>query len=117
MALEKVSSGELTMNDKEKVRDAINALYIGAGIKTTFNGKINEQVAKVFGQLLDDIHDCSVAFRWVPKPSGSVASIAWIAKNLTRSAIEKFKGSQSFTCARTRILQYQTPLRLASLGI
>jgi len=105
------------MNDKEKVRKAINALYEGAGISATFDGQINNQVAQVLGLLLVDIHDCSTALKWVPRPPGSIVSIAWVAKNLTQRIIERFKDSQSFLCARTRILQYQTPLRLASLGI
>ena len=105
------------MNEQEKVKKAINALYKGAGIKAAFNGQVNEQVAEVFGQLLDDIYSCSAALKWVPRPSGGKASIAWIAKNLTQSVVERFKDSQSFLCARARIFQYQTPLRLASLGV
>ncbi len=105
------------MSNKERVREAINALYKSAGIGAKFNGQINEQVAEVFGQLLADIHSCSAVFKWVPRPTGGPASIAWLVKNLTQSVIEKFKNSQSFICARTRIFQYQTPLRLASLGI
>jgi len=105
------------MNDKERVRESINALYKGAGIRATFNWEINEQVAQLFGQLLEDIHSCSAALKWVPRPTGGPASITWLAKNLTQSVIDRFKDSQTFLCARARILQYQTPLRLASLGI
>ena len=104
------------MNEHEKVRTAINALYKSAGISYTFDGEINEQVAKVFGQMLVDIRKCSAAFIWVPIPTGSVASIGWIAKNFTQSVIHKFQSSQSFTCARAKILQYKSQLMITSVG-
>lgn len=104
------------MNEHEKVRMAINALYKSAGISYAFNGDINEQVAKVFGQMLLDIRKCSAAFIWVPKPIAGVASIAWIDKNFTQSVMHKFKSPQSFTCARARILQYKSQLIIASIG-
>ena len=105
------------MKDKETIREAINALYKGAGIQATFNGEVNEKVAQVFGELLADINSCSAAFKWVPHPTYGVASISWLAKNLKRSVIESFKDTQSFTCTRVRILQYKTPLELASMGL
>ncbi len=105
------------MEDKDTIRDAINALYKGAGIKATFDGEVNEKVALILGQLLTDINSCSMAFKWVPHPTLTGATISWLAKNLTRSTIESFKDTQSFTCARVRILQYKTPLELASLGL
>jgi len=105
------------MNEKEQVRATINALYIGAGINATFDGNVNEKVAQVLGQLLTDIRSCSVAFNWVPEPVGPRITISWLAKYITKNMIENFKDTQSLTCARVRILQYKTPLHLASLGI
>lgn len=105
------------MNDKQNLKDAINALYQGAGISAIFDGQVNENVARVFGQLLESIHDCSIAFKWMPKPTGGVATIGWIAINITRSIIEKFRDRRSFSCARVKILQYKTPLHLASIGL
>jgi len=104
------------MEEQEKVRTAINALYKSAGIHDTFKGDINEQVATVFGELLFDIRKCSDAFLWVPRPTCGVASVGWIAKNFTQSVNHKFKNSQSFVCARTRILQYKSRLAIASIG-
>lgn len=105
------------MKDKEVIREAINALYKGAGIHTSFDGEVNEKVAHVFGQLLSDINSCSMAFKWVPRPTVTGASISWLAKNLTRSIIDSFRDTQSFTCTRVKILQYKTPLELASIGL
>ena len=105
------------MKDKQQVKDAINALYEGAGVKTQFKGQVNEEVAKVFGQLLIEIRRCTSALNWVPKPTGGPATIKWIARNLTRSIIQQFKDDISITCAKARILQYRTRLRLASLGV
>ncbi len=104
------------MKDKQQVKDAINALYEGAGIKTQFTGQVNEEVAKVFGELLTEIRRCTLALKWVPKPTGGPATIKWIAKNIGRSIIQQFKDDISITCAKARILQFQTRLRLASLG-
>ena len=104
------------MNEHKKVRIAINALYKSAAINYTFDGEINEQVAKVFGQMLIDIRKCSAAYTWVPRPTGTVVSIGWIAKNFTQSVIHKLQSSQSFTCARARILQYKSHLMIASVG-
>ena len=76
------------MNEHEKVRAAINSLYKSAGITTEFTGPVNEQVAEVFGQMLNSIGQCSAAIRWVPKPpSGRVTSITWIVTNFSQSII------------------------------
>lgn len=103
--------------DQQVVKDTINALYEGAGIGTKFNGPVNDSVAMVLGDLLKEIGGCSSALAWVPKPSGGPATIKWVARNITRSMVSKFKDKMSITCARARILQYQTPLRLAALGL
>lgn len=105
------------MNDTDHIKEVINALYKGAGINTSFTGQVNENVAKVLGDLLSDISSCTAALKWVPKPSGGPATIKWIVQNIGRSIITQFKDNMSISCARARILQYQTPLRLASLGI
>jgi len=57
---------DIVLKDKETIREAINALYKGAGIQATFKGEVNEKVAQVFGELLADINSCSVALKWVP---------------------------------------------------
>lgn len=63
------------MNDKEHVKEVINALYKGAGIKISFTGQVNENVAKIIGELLADIGSCTAALKWVPKPTGGPATI------------------------------------------
>jgi len=105
------------MNDNTIVRDAINAFYKSAGLDINHTGDINERVAHVFGQMLNDTKKCSDAFRWVPRPSGGPASIAWVASNFKRGIISKLNGTQSFTCARAVILKYKSKMAMASMGV
>ncbi len=105
------------MDDKQKVKQAINGLYKFAGINTQFNGDVNKQVAEVFGELLKEINTCSNAFSWVPRPTGGKATISWVATNMSKRVLEQFSDKQSYTCARVRVAQYQRRLQLAGLGI
>ena len=86
------------IQQKEHVREIINVLYSRAGIRTQFRGEVNENVAAVVGDLLNDISTCSAAFRWVPRPTGGKASIFWLATNVTRSTLSDLKEQQSITC-------------------
>jgi len=75
--------------DKEVVRKAINAFYKGAGVNKTFDGKINEKVAVVFGKMLKETKRCSDAIAWVPSPPGGPASLSWIATSFTTASLIK----------------------------
>lgn len=105
------------MDDKIKVKNAINSFYKGAGLNIKFTGSINPKVAETFGKMIIETQSCTTALRWVPKPTGGKATISWIAKNLTKSALADIDTKQSLTCAKTAILRYKTPLHLASLGL
>jgi len=103
--------------DREKVRDAIDALYQGAGIQPTFSGEINDQVAAVFGRMLAEVRRCSDAFAWIPVPSGGRATVAWLARNLARGTIDRMRDSRSLTCARHVIYIWDRELRAAGMGL
>ena len=105
------------MSDKQHVKDAINSLYEGVGIRAKYSWPVNEEVARVFGELLLEIHSCTSALTWVPTPSGGPASIKWVVKNISRSVMQQFKDDVSLSCAKARILQFQSPLRLAAMGL
>ena len=105
------------MEDKIKVKNAINYFYKGAGLKIKFTGSINPKVAETFGKMIIETQSCTTALSWVPRPAGGKATISWIAKNLTKSALSQIETKQSLTCAKTAILRYKTPLHLASLGL
>ncbi|REL25426.1 hypothetical protein DXX93_01910 [Thalassotalea euphylliae] len=105
------------MNDKQRVKETINAIYTFAGIGKKFTGDVNPKVAEVVGNLLKDINSCSTAFSWVPQPTGGKATISWIAKNMSRSILEQLKNDQSYVCARARVWQYVRPIQLASQGV
>lgn len=99
------------------MRDAISAFYKGAGVDKQFSGEVNERVAEVFGTMLTETKKCSNAFVWVPTPSGGPATIAWIARNITRSVIERLRDSTSITCAKRVISVWDRELRMASMGL
>lgn len=52
--------------DEVIVRDAIQALYQGAGIQKRFTGEVNEQVAEVFGTMLAETRRCSSSLSRCP---------------------------------------------------
>lgn len=103
--------------EKEKVRDAINAFYQGAGVDKKITGEINEHVAYVFGEMLQETKKCSTAFAWVPVPSGGKATIVWIVRNIARSMIERLRNRSSVTCARGVIAIWDRELQMAGLGL
>ncbi len=105
------------MNEENSVKDAINAFYKGAGIDLKFTGEVNAKVAEIFGKMVVETQKCTTALKWVPTPKGGKATITWVAKNFTKSAINQLKEEQSLTCAKKVILDYKAPLKLASLGI
>lgn len=105
------------MNDENLVKDAINAFYKGAGIDLKFTGEVNAKVAEIFGKMVLETQKCTAALKWVPTPTGGKATITWVVKNFTKSAINQLKEEQSLTCARKVILDYKTPLKLASSGV
>ena len=104
------------MNDKTTVRNEINAFYKSAGLELRHTEDINEGVAQVFGMMLNDTKKCSDPFRWVPRPSGGPASIAWVASNFTKGIISKLNGTQSFTCARGVIYKRRQQMVMAIMG-
>lgn len=103
--------------DEEIVRDAIQALYQGAGIQKRFTGEVNEQVAEVFGTMLAEIRKCSGSLSWVPRPTGGKATMSWVARNLSRSTIERFRDSVSLTCAKGVIFKWDRELNMAAMGL
>ena len=105
------------MSDHKIVEEAINAFYRSAGVNFKFNGSINEDVAKVFGKMLRESQRCSNALVWVPRPSGGIASISWIARNFTRSIILKLKHVQFSICTQRTILGLRSDMYCASAGL
>lgn len=105
------------MDEKAKVKDAINAFYQGAGLDLKFTGEVNAKVAEVFGDMIFETQKCSAAMNWVPRPTGGKATIAWVARNFGRSILGKLSDKQSLTCAKAVVRNYRTKLTLASLGM
>jgi hypothetical protein len=103
--------------DEERVREAIESLYIGAGIQKQFSGKINERVAEVFGEMLNEIRQCSTAFAWVPRPTGGKATVTWVARNFTRSTVERLRDRNGLACERGVIYKWDRELQMAGAGL
>lgn len=102
--------------DEKIVKDAIEVFYQGGGVPKRFTGKVNERVAEVFGIMLEETRKCSDSLAWVPKPTSGKAMISWIARNLSRSTIERFRDSVSLTCAKKVILQWEHEMYMAGMG-
>jgi hypothetical protein len=104
------------MSDKEIAREVIDAFFKEAGFTHGWNGQVNENVAKVFGKMLEATRDCLAAFVWVPKPTG-VPSISWIAKSLGRGFIRDIQGKRSFVCAQRAVYNFKRELDMAAMGL
>ena len=102
--------------EKEIVVDTINAFYKGAGVELTFRGQVNEKVAQLFGEMLEESLNCTRQLNWVPRPTGGKATIRWIALNFSRSIRDRMRDSHSLACAKTIILKYRTKMELAAQG-
>ncbi|ASD69732.1 hypothetical protein [Pseudoalteromonas piscicida] len=105
------------MNEEKSVKDAINAFYKGAGVDLTSSGEVNAKVAEIFGKMVEETRQCTAALKRMPKPTAAKATIGWIAKNFTQSIISQLSEEQSLSCAKKVILNYKSPMKLASLGV
>ena len=105
------------MNEHNRVKEAINAFYKGAGLNIKFTGQVNERVAEIFGKMVFATQQCTTALNWVPRPAGGKATISWIARNFGQSIIRQLGEGQSLTCAKSVVLKYKSTLHLASLGV
>ena len=103
--------------EHEVVINAINAFYKGAGVRKTFKGPVNEEVAKIFGTMLSETKKCSNALEWVPSPPRGKATVSWIVKLFRKVVIKKLKNSESLTCVKAVIYKWGRKLdRAAILG-
>ncbi|PHI34724.1 hypothetical protein CBQ28_23180 [Pseudoalteromonas sp. GCY] len=95
----------------------MNAFYKGAGLNLSFKGSVNENVAQVFGEMIQATKSCTTALNWVPEPTGGKATIKWIVKNFAQSIVKQLSSEQSLTCAKEVVRNYRTKMELAALGI
>lgn len=99
--------------DKEQVRQAIDEFY-RVGRSGGWNRNVNERVAEVFGEMLEEARKCTKALNWVPRPPGGRATIAWLVRNVTRSTIRSMGNELAYTCVQFVIRNWDSELRLAS---
>jgi hypothetical protein len=100
------------VSDKEIVKDVIDAFFKEAGFQHGWNGTVNENVAHVFGKMLEASRDCSAALSWVPRPTGR-ATIQWIVKSFVRD----IQGKRAFVCSQRAVYNFKTELEMASMGL
>jgi len=100
--------------EKRILRDIIDAFYKAAGYHG-WSGEVNESVAQVFGTMLCTAMRCSDALAWVPMPPAGPPTIAWFARSLGRTAVNRLLNLElSKTCARFVIWRWNSALRFAS---
>ncbi len=103
-------------SDEAEVKEMIQSFYKFASVVPAWDGEVNENVAVVFGKMLQETKGCSVAFGWVPKPAGGRASISWLAMQLGRGVFNSHRDRLSFACARAVLLKWKSELEMASIG-
>ena len=103
--------------EKDKVRSVINAYFKFGHVNREFTGEVNEEVARIFGEMLDKTYVCDSAFSWVPHPAGGKATISWIARNFTRTMVEQLESKSYRTCGTIIINTYITSLESAGRGL
>lgn len=105
------------MSELHPAREAINALFNAAGIQYRYRGALNDDVAAVYWQIVQEIQRCSSALRWVPRPTGR-PNLQWLTRHFGKQAVTSIKSEESsITCAKVRLLQYRTSLEAAGLGL
>ena len=112
-----MSPDKVKINARSEVREMIESLYKFADIPINWEIRVNEQVAEVFGKMLDETMKCSKAIGWVPKPPGGRASIAWLVMQLGSGAFNHYRSRMSFVCARSVIYKWGRHLQMASMGL
>ncbi len=60
--------------DDYEVETMIDAYYKAAGL-SGWRGKVNDDVAAVFGDMVIETKRCSEAMSWVPRPIGGKATV------------------------------------------
>ncbi len=103
------------MDDEDKVRDIIDAFYMGAGVHKKFTGVVNDKVAKVFGVMLLETKKCSDSFAWIPVPPGGGATVSWLATVFARNIINRMRNTMSLTCAKSVIYKWGRELESSSI--
>jgi hypothetical protein len=105
-----------TEQEIAEVRHMIESFYQFAGIPVPANLEVNDNVAEIFGIMLNETRRCSRAFVWVPQPPGGRASVVWLAMQLGRGVFNSYRSQLSFTCARFVIASWGKKLEDASYG-
>lgn len=103
--------------DKQKVKDQIFAFYTVGGMPAPNLANYNDQVAKIFGEMLLEAQSCTSKIVLVPHHTIGKPTIIWLAQNIKRSVIESMSKDVSMSCIRETARRWYTPLRMAGLGI
>lgn len=106
-----------TDQDVTDVKRMIQSFYRFAGINPAWDGEVNEQVAEIFGEMLQQTAKCSNALKWIPVPSGGPASITWLATSLGKALYKHLQNNLSVTCAKGVVYKWGTHLYMASRGL
>ncbi|OOG26424.1 hypothetical protein B1C78_04995 [Thioalkalivibrio denitrificans] len=103
--------------EEQKVKEIVNAIYEAAGVQRQFSGSVNDRVAEVVGIMLHELGRCSDVFAWVPRPPAGKATITWIARNISRSMVDRLRDSDSLTCLRGVVHRWGGQLQRAGMGL
>lgn len=100
--------------DKENVKKMIIEFYRGADLPP-WKGEINDNVAIVFGKMIEEANRCSAGMSLVPRPPGGKATIVWLCKTIGFATIRRLRQGTSSICIKTVIYKYGRELERASI--
>jgi hypothetical protein len=101
---------------KDEVRSIMLSFYRFAGVPE-WRGEMNEEVAAIFGVMLNETQKCSKALGWIPRPPGGKATIVWLATQLGMGVFNATRHRLSPVCAKAAILKWKSALDVAGAGI
>jgi hypothetical protein len=80
---------------------------------------MNEALLKVVVKMVDEMHVCTSAMHFVPRPLGPSGALSQLAKSYVKTLLSAVKDNSKvyLSCARTTILSYKTEVFLASQGL
>ena len=103
--------------EQEDIRKMINSFFKFSGTPPSWNGAVNEEVARVFAVMLSETAKCSKALKLLPTPFFGALSKCSALLQLSGFAYRNLESNLSVSCAKTAIRNWRSEFDMASQGI
>lgn len=102
----------MTLEEQEHVR-ALGRWFYGSAPAT-----VNEEMAALLAEMLEKVLEGSRAMHLVPRPSGGVPGVAWLASNGVRAWFRAHHEDRVYESVKSAVaLSYRSRYTMAELGI